>query len=230
MLSDLHNHSTFSDGINTCEEMIEQAISLGLQRIGLVEHVWRKSEWVLDFIDSTNRLIEKYEGVIQIVTGLEAKVLTCAGELDLNDKWRNKVDYIFGSIHRIPSRSNQFHSISDKPLNKSKVYEDWLLTIQGVLKNDSVDIIAHPAAELKHYKIPLDNQTIEMLCYLGQRFGKAFEVNVKHQVPVQPFLTQLINRNILLSIGSDSHSIIEQQLYIKDIIVIHEILARYNLI
>lgn len=230
MLSDLHNHSTFSDGMNTCEEMIQQAISLGLQRIGLVEHVWRKSEWVLDFIDSTNRLKEKYAGVIQIVTGLEAKALTCAGELDLNDKWRDKVDYILGSIHRIPSRANRFHSSNDTSLNKSKVYEDWLLTIQGMLKNDSVDIIAHPASELNHHKIPLNRQTIEMLCDLGLRFGKAFEVNVKHQVPIQPFLTQLTDRNSPLSIGSDSHSIIEQQLYIKDIIVIHETLACYNLI
>lgn len=230
MLSDLHNHSTFSDGINTCEEMIEQAISLGLQRIGLVEHVWRKSEWVLEFIDCTNRLKEKYEGVIQIVTGFEAKALNCAGELDLNDKWRDKVDYVLGSIHRIPSRSNQFHSSNDKSLNKSKVYEDWLLTIEGLLKNNSVDIVAHPAAELIHYKIPLDNQTIIMLCHLGQRNGKAFEVNIKHQVPVQEFLPHLIDRNIPLSIGSDSHSTVDQQLYIKDIITTHETLAFCNLI
>jgi histidinol phosphatase-like PHP family hydrolase len=230
MLSDLHNHSTFSDGINTCEEMIEQAISLGLQRIGLVEHVWRKSDWVWDFIDYTNRLKEKYAGVIQIVTGLEAKALTCAGELDLNDKWRDKVDYILGSIHRIPSRSNQFHSSDDKSLNKSKVYEDWLLTIQGVLKNDLVDIVAHPAAELTHYKLPLDDHTIKVLCNLGQRFGKVFEVNIKHQVPVEEFLAQLIDINIPFSIGSDSHSIIDQQFYIEDIIATHETLAFCNLI
>ncbi len=230
MLSDLHNHSTFSDGINTCEEMIEQAIALGLQRIGLVEHVWRKSEWVWDFIDCTNGLKEKYEGVIQIVTGLEAKALTCAGELDLNDKWRDKVDYILGSIHRIPSSSNQFHSSNDKSLNKSKVYEDWLLTIQGMLKNDSVDIVAHPAAELIHYKIPLNDETIKMICDVGQRFGKVFEINIKHQVPIQAFLTNLIDRNISLSIGSDSHSIVDQQLYIKKIISTHKTLAFCNLI
>lgn len=230
MLCDLHNHSTFSDGSNTCEEMVRQAISLGLQRIGLVEHVWRKSEWVLDFIDSTNGLKEKYEGVIQIVTGLEAKALTCAGELDLNDKWRDKVDYILGSIHRIPSRSNQFYSSKDNLLIRSKVYEDWLLTIEGLLKNDSVDIVAHPAAELIPYKIPLSNETIKMLCHLGKRFGKVFEVNIKHQVPVQEFLTYLIDMDIPLSIGSDSHSTVEQLLYIKDIIATHETLAFCNLI
>lgn len=230
MLSDLHNHSTFSDGSNTCEEMVRQAIALGLQRIGLVEHVWRKSEWVLDFIDSTNRLKEKYAGVIQIVTGLEAKALNCAGELDLNDQWRDKVDYILGSIHRIPSRSNRFYSSNDQSLNKSKVYEDWLLTIEGLLKNASLDIVAHPAAELIHYKIPLNNQTIIMLCHLGQRFGKVFEINLKYQVPVQEFLTHLIERNIPLSIGSDSHSIVDQQLYIKEIIATHKTLAFCNLI
>lgn len=230
MLSDLHNHSTFSDGSNTCEEMVRQAIALGLQRIGLVEHVWRKSEWVLDFIDSTNRLKEKYAGVIQIVTGLEAKALNCAGELDLNDQWRDKVDYILGSIHRIPSRSNQFYSSNDQSLNKSKVYDDWLLTIQGMLKNDCVDIVAHPAAELDHYKIPLNEQTIKLLCDLGQRFSKIFEVNIKHQAPVQKFLNRLIETDIPLSIGSDSHSTVDQQLYIKEIIKKHEKLAFHHLI
>ncbi len=230
MLSDLHNHSIFSDGINTCEELIEQAIALGLQRIGLVDHVWRKSEWVPDFIESTNRLKEKYEGVIQIVTGLEAKALTCTGELDLNDKWRDKVDYILGSIHRIPSGSNQFYSKSDQSLNKSKVYEDWLRAIQGLLGNDRVDIIAHPAAELIQYEIPLDEETIKLLCHLGKLSGKIFEVNVKYKVPVHAFLNQLIAEAIPLSIGSDSHSTAQQKLYLDDIVTTHKTLTFCNLI
>lgn len=230
MLSDLHNHSIFSDGMNTCEEVIEQAIALGLQRIGLVDHVWRKSEWVLDFIETTNRLKEKYEGIIQIVTGLEAKALTCTGEIDLNDKWRDKVDYILGAIHRIPSGSNQFYSKKDKSLDRSKVYEDWLATIQGLLKNDMVDIVAHPAAELIQYQIPLEDETIKLLCHLGKTSGKAFEVNVKYKVPVQAYLDQLIANEIPLSIGSDSHSTAQQRFFLNDIIAMHKTLASCNLI
>lgn len=230
MLSDLHNHSTFSDGVNTCEELIEQAIALGLQRIGLVEHVWRNSEWVSDFIDTSNRLKEKYEGVIQIVTGLEAKTLTCAGEIDLNDKWRDKVDYIFGAVHRIPSRFHGFYRAGDPSLNKENVYEDWLSTIEGMLKNDRIDILAHPAAELSHYAVPLDSQTIAALCNLGKRSGKVFEINVKHKVPTKEFLTCLIQKNIPLSVGSDSHSTAEQQLYIQDIIALRQTMSYNNYI
>lgn len=230
MLSDLHNHSTFSDGINTCEELIEQAIALGLQRIGLVEHVWRNSEWVQEFIDTSNRLKERYEGVIQIATGLEAKALTCSGEIDLNDKWRDKVDYVLGSIHRIPSASNRFYSAADISLNKAKALEDWLLTIEGIIRSDRVDIIAHPAAELIHYDIPLDEKIIIQLCDSGEKYGKVFEVNIKHRVPVPELLTQLIKRNITLSIGSDSHSTAEQQFYMKDIIKNYKTLASCRLI
>jgi histidinol phosphatase-like PHP family hydrolase len=230
MLSDLHNHSKFSDGINTCEELVEQAISLGLQRIGLVDHVWRTSEWVPDFIDYTNRLKEKYEGVIQIITGLEAKALTCSGEVDLNDKWRDKVDFILGAIHRIPSESSQFYNKSDKSLNRSKVFEDWLSTFQGLLKNDMVDIITHPAAELIRYELSLDEETIKMLCHLGKISGKIFEVNVKHKVPIQAFLNQLIANKIPLSIGSDSHSTAQQKHHFNDIIAMHETLSSCNLI
>lgn len=227
MLSDLHNHSTFSDGINTCEELIEQAISLGLQRIGLVDHVWRKSEWVLDFLDYTNRLKEKYDGVIQVMTGLEAKALTCTGEVDLNDRCRDKVDYILGAIHRIPSDRDQFYSKSDPSPDRSKVYEAWLRTIQGLLRNDMVDIIAHPAAELIQYGISLDEETIKLLCHLGKISGKVFEVNIKYKVPIQAFLDQLIAEKIPLSIGSDSHSTAQQKLYLNDIITAHKTLDKY---
>lgn len=229
MLSDLHNHSTFSDGKNTCEELIKQAISLGLQRIGLVEHVWRSSEWVLEFIDTADRLKDKYGDAIQIVTGLEAKALTCSGEIDLNDKWADKVDFVLGAIHRIPSGSNQYYSTGDKLLDKAKVFDDWLSTIEGMLKNSRVDIIAHPAAELTHYQISLDSPTIIRLCDLGKRYGKIFEVNIKHRVPVPEFLEQLIDRNIPLSIGSDSHSTADQLYYMKDIIIMHKAIASCNL-
>ena len=230
MLSDLHNHSIFSDGFNTCEELVEQAVALGLKRIGLVEHVWRHSEWVPEFINYTHWLKDKYKGVIQIVTGLEAKALTCTGEIDFNEMWKSKVDYVLGAIHRIPARSKRFYSSNDNSANKVEVYEDWLLTMEGMLTNRMVDIIAHPGAELIRYQISLPSQVKEMLCQLGKGTGKIFEVNVKHQVPDKEFLSYLLKYHLPLSIASDSHSTTEQRKYIKDIITTHHSLAAFNLI
>jgi histidinol phosphatase-like PHP family hydrolase len=93
-----------------------------------------------------------------------------------------------------------------------------------------VDIVAHPAAELIQYEISLDEETIKMLCHLGRTSGKVFEVNVKYKVPVQAFLNQLIANEIPLSIGSDSHSTVQQKLYLDDIITTHKTLAFCNLI
>ena len=37
-MRDLHMHTTFSDGENTPEEMIQAAIALGLDAVGMSEH------------------------------------------------------------------------------------------------------------------------------------------------------------------------------------------------
>ena len=38
--SDLHLHTTFSDGKNSPEEMVEEAIRLGLSEIGFSDHAY----------------------------------------------------------------------------------------------------------------------------------------------------------------------------------------------
>ena len=44
--SDLHVHSTFSDGASTVEENVASAAGHGLHTIGLVDHVRRSTDWV----------------------------------------------------------------------------------------------------------------------------------------------------------------------------------------
>ena len=43
-MKDLHMHSAFSDGKNTPEEMIEAAIALGLDTVGLSDHSHAESD------------------------------------------------------------------------------------------------------------------------------------------------------------------------------------------
>ncbi len=46
-LENYHTHTTFSDGANTVDEMVQEAIRLGMPIIGFSDH--SKNTWSLDY-------------------------------------------------------------------------------------------------------------------------------------------------------------------------------------
>ena len=74
----LHCHTTFDDGADTPEAMVNAAISAGLTSIGVSVHspvpgeVWCVSEErEAEFKAELQRLKEKYRGQIDVYCGLE---------------------------------------------------------------------------------------------------------------------------------------------------------------
>ena len=67
--SNIHSHTTFSDGRNTAEEMVQAALSLGFHTIGFSEHgpadyddVAMPAEQMGNYRAEILRLKEKYAG------------------------------------------------------------------------------------------------------------------------------------------------------------------------
>ena len=96
----LHTHSTFSDGKDTPEELVLEAIKRGFQGIGFSEHVFcaRSSykfqmpvERTQDYQREVRRLKEKYKGIIDVFCGLEYEMLA--------DVPAEGYDYLIGSAH-----------------------------------------------------------------------------------------------------------------------------------
>lgn len=99
ILQDLHVHTDFCDGKNTPEEMVQAAIRLGLERIGLCVHSYTpfdesyciKPDRAEEYIRTVAGLKEKYKGEIQVLCGLE---------LDYDsDMPTDGFDYVIGSVH-----------------------------------------------------------------------------------------------------------------------------------
>ena len=95
---DLHMHTVFSDGKNTAEEMVQQAIRLGLDTVGISDHssgdpCGMKLEENRIYKAEIARLKEKYAGQIRVLCGLERDFLTD----DFTD-----YDYTIGSVHWLP--------------------------------------------------------------------------------------------------------------------------------
>ncbi|MCX7661059.1 MAG: PHP domain-containing protein, partial [Candidatus Omnitrophica bacterium] len=147
---DLHIHCNYNGGANTLEEIVEQAIRLGYEYIGIADHTkFLKIEHGLDekkiyernkHIDKLN---EKYKGKIKILKGCEANILD-DGSIDLDDACLKELDFVIAGVH------------SKFKMSKAEMTQ----RIIKAMNNPNVDIISHPTGRLiqkrAEYEIDLE--------------------------------------------------------------------------
>ena len=190
---DLHMHTTWSDGQNTPEEMIGEAIRLGLETVGISDHssgdpCGMTLEQSVEYRAEIARLKEKYAGQIRVLCGLERDYMTD----DFAD-----YDYTIGSVHWL--RMPDGHRISidwtpEKLREGAEKYfggdfyalaEAYYATVAKVVEVTKCDIIGHfdlvtkfievdPAFDTKDPRyIKAWKQAADTLL----KTGKPFEVN-----------------------------------------------------
>ena len=134
-----HNHSTWSDGVESIEAMAQAAFDLGLEYFGIADH--SKSEFQAHGLDEkrvrqqaeeVQRLNEKFvpEG-FRIFFGTECDILA-DGRLDFDDKTLELFDYVVASVHQ------GFTSDVDKMTKR----------ICQALEHPAVTMLGHPTGRL----------------------------------------------------------------------------------
>ncbi len=102
ILSTYHSHTTFCDGKNTAEEMVNAAIELGCREIGISSHGYNEfdAEWSIKSLEEQEnykkeilRLKDKYKDKIKIYLGVEYDYFC--------DFPTNDYDYIIGAVHTV---------------------------------------------------------------------------------------------------------------------------------
>ena len=100
-LQNLHTHTCYCDGKDEPEVLIRRAIELGFSSLGFSGHIdmpffedyTMKAEDTAAYKKELARLREKYQGVIDVYTGIE---------LDLFSKEPTQdYDYVIGSVHYV---------------------------------------------------------------------------------------------------------------------------------
>jgi len=211
---DWHTHSTFSDGKNTPEEMVKAAISMNLELIAITDHVNRKTDWLDEFSEEINRLKNKYKNQILILSGIEAKAIDLKGNIDARVEFFDKIDIALGAIHRIPTTEG-FMPKEQISKRKDEALTHWNKTILTLLKNPNVDIIAHPTNLLSLCQITVPSTMKKEIAGLAKEKDKAFESNIKYQVPDKEFIELLKENNVSIVKGSDAHDIEELKKFQK---------------
>lgn len=99
ILSDLHVHTTFSDGKNTPEEVILSAIEKGIKTLGFSDHSYTdfdeeyciKKGKTEEYVAVISALKEKYRSQIEILCGIEQDYFSGTPEYEF--------DFVIGSVH-----------------------------------------------------------------------------------------------------------------------------------
>ena len=151
---DLHIHSTYSDGLNSIEDIIKSAIDKGFEAVGISDHSYTTFDlsYCMDkssyqkYIDEINLLKIKYNDKIKICCGIEQDFYSDAKTQDF--------DYIIGSVHYLKIENtyipvDETKEILLEAINKyfnGDIYaliELYFNTVSQVAEKTNCDIIGH---------------------------------------------------------------------------------------
>jgi DNA polymerase (family 10) len=191
----IHNHSTYSDGQNTLEEMALAAKSKGLQYLGIADHSQTATyaqglteEQVLKQHAEIEQLNKQLDG-FHIFKGIESDILP-DGALDYPDEVLATFDFVVASIH------------SGLSMDTQKATERLIKAIE----NPYTTILGHPTGRLllKREGYKPDMQKIIDACAAN---GVCIEINANPwRLDIDwRWIPYCMERGVLISINPDAH-------------------------
>ncbi|MBQ6551809.1 MAG: histidinol-phosphatase [Lachnospiraceae bacterium] len=153
-LADIHVHTPFSDGYDTAEDVVQEAIRRGMDVIGFSEHSYTDydTEWCMPeacipkYREEILRLREKYRGKIRILHGLEFDYYS--------EEKPEDYDYTIGSVHYVKA-GNEYLTVDggrEKQQDGIRRYfggdplafaEAYYKIVADVVRKTHCDVIGH---------------------------------------------------------------------------------------
>jgi histidinol phosphatase-like PHP family hydrolase len=228
---DFHMHATaYREGNSkpdhTVRALIDACVSLGLDVIGVGEHLNRSAKHPLHCYQW---LAEEYRTLtppIKCFLGAEIDILDRDGNVTCSPETKKElgIDYLLGSVH---VGTADFSDIG-------QYIKEELARHLGMMKNcPHVSVVAHPWIQGIRWEraglvprwsfelIPADFQ--DSLIDTAKKHGKAIEVNFGKNETVDDdcytgFIRKIVAAGVLLSIGSDAHEMggLSRSLYITE--------------
>jgi DNA polymerase (family 10) len=191
----IHNHSTYSDGIHTLEEMAVYAQHMGLEYLAICDHSQTaayagglRPEKVLEQWQEIDKLNQKLSP-FRILRGIESDILN-DGQLDYNDDLLKLFDIVVASVH--------------SPLSMS--LEKANARLSKAIENPYTDILGHPTGRLLLLRsgYPIDHAYIIDACVANQ---VVIELNAHpYRLDLDwRWIDYAINKGAFISINPDAH-------------------------
>jgi DNA polymerase (family 10) len=193
-----HNHTTLSDGMNTLDEMVQQAQSFGWSYIGFADHSKSSvqanglnEERVLKMIAQIQSFNESGKSPVKVFSGIECDILK-DGSLDFDESILGRLDYVVASVHS----------------SFSQPEEEMTQRVIRAIESPSVTMLGHPTGRLL---LRREGYQIDIFKVIDAAIANRviIEINANPQRLDMDwrFWKQAIQRGLMCSINPDAHSI-----------------------
>ena len=193
-----HNHTTLSDGMNTLDEMVQQAELLGWSYLGFADHSKSSvqanglnEERVLRMIEQIEAFNQSGSSSVTAFSGIECDILK-DGTLDLEESVLERLDYVVASVHSSFSQSE----------------EEMTQRVIRAIESPSVTMLGHPTGRLllrrEGYRINIP-KVIDAA--IANRVIIEINANPQRLDMDWRFWKQAVQRGLMCSINPDAHSI-----------------------
>ena len=231
--SNLHTHTTFSDGKHSAEEVVLSAIAQGMEVIGFSEHSYNANPAVYGMKDI--QTVEAYRaeiGRLQNVYGDRIRILLGIEQDSFGTYEPKNYDYVIGSVHYVYA-GGEYCPVDHSRAAMEKAVEEHFggdiyryiaayyeqVALMGEKMN--CDIIGHfdLVTKFNEGMCMFDENSprylkpaVEALDFLIEK-GFVLEVNTgaisrgyrKNPYPSMPLLRRISEQNGKLTVNSDSH-------------------------
>ncbi len=193
----LHNHSTWSDGLNTIAEMAKACQKMGYSYFGIADH--SKAAFYANGLSEEHILLQHDEidklnianPNFTIFKGIECDILY-NGQLDYSDDVLSSFDYVVASVHSILK------------MNEEKAMSRLISAIE----NPYTTILGHPTGRLLLLRegYPINHFKIIDACAANK---VAIEINANpYRLDLDwRYIDYALNKGVKLCINPDAHSI-----------------------
>ena len=230
--ADFHVHSCFCDGHDEPEEIVKQAISLGMTKLGFSGHSYTafdeapcmSPENTERYKHEISRLKREYASQIEILCGIEQDYyseMSVAG-----------YDFVIGSVHYVKLNDRYYHVDNTPEMLKELIHacdddayimcEKYFALVSDVVNRTGASIIGHfdlvtKLNEKHNFFDERDSRYVESwkrAADLLLKTGRPFEINtgaISRGYKTQPYpsreiLEYLASNNASVILSSDSHS------------------------
>ena len=197
IVSELHSHSTWSDGQYGIREMVQAARSRGLRVLAVTDHSQSlgiaggiSPEELLEQREEISQIQQELNGEMTILSGIELEILA-DGQLDFPDEVLAELDLVIASLHTSTRQPRE------------KITTRMLQAIH----NPHVDIIAHPTNRLIGKREPADLD-MDAVLQAAAETSTALEINANPQRLdlADIYVRRALELGVLITINTDAHS------------------------